>query len=41
MKGLLKALIIVAIVAGALISVKLALEIWSTKMKKYFIVEKY
>ncbi len=41
MKSMLKALIFVGIVLGALFSIKLCLEIWSTKMKKYFVVDKY
>ena len=41
MKGLLKALLFVGIVAGVLISIKLGMELWSTKVKKYFIVDKY
>ena len=41
MKSLLKVLIVIAIVVGALFSLKLGLELWSTKMKKYFVVDKY
>jgi len=41
MKGLIKALLIVGIVAGGLISIKIGLELWSTKVKKYFVVDKY
>lgn len=41
MKSMLKALVFISIVAGTLFSIKLGLELWSTKMKKYFVVDKY
>lgn len=41
MKSMLKALIFIGIIVGALFSIKLGLELWSTKMKKYFVVDKY
>ena len=41
MKSMLKVLVFIAIITGALISIKLGLELWSTKMKKYFVVDKY
>lgn len=41
MKRLLKVLIFIAIILGSLFSIKLGLELWSTKMKKYFVVDKY
>ncbi len=41
MKGLLKVLISLGIVVTALLSIKLGMELWSTKVKKYFVVDKY
>ena len=41
MKGLTKAFMIVGIVVGGLFAIKLGLELWSTKVKKYFVVDKY
>ncbi len=40
MKSLVKVLCITGIVVGVLITVKLVMELWSTNVKKYFIVEK-
>ncbi len=40
MKGLLKALALVGIIAGILISIKLALEIFAPNMKKYYVIDK-
>lgn len=41
MRGLVKALCIIGIVVGGLLTVKLMVELWSTNVKKYFEVEKY
>lgn len=41
MKNLLKTLMVVGIILGGLFSIKLGLELWSTKVKKYFVVDKY
>lgn len=41
MKNLLKVLIVLGIVVASLVSVKLGMELWSTKVKKYFVVDKY
>ncbi|MFA5658230.1 MAG: hypothetical protein WC900_03010 [Oscillospiraceae bacterium] len=40
MKTLIKVLCIIGIVVGGLFAVKLTMELWSTNMKKYFVVEK-
>ena len=40
MEGLLKALALVGIIAGILISIKLALEIFAPNMKKYYVIDK-
>jgi len=41
MRSLLKTLIFVGIILGGLFSIKLGMELWSTKVKKYFVVDKY
>lgn len=40
MKSMLKVLVFIGIVLGALISVKIGMELWSSKMKKYFSVDR-
>ncbi len=40
MKSMLKVLVFVAIILGALFSIKIGMEIWSSKMKKYFVVDR-
>lgn len=40
MKSMLKVLMFVAIVLGALFSIKVGSELWSSKMKKYFSVDR-
>ncbi len=41
MKTMLKVLVFIGIILGGLVSIKLASELWSTKMKKYFVVDRY